>query len=456
MAEKRPGGNKGSSGPQNTRVYAPTHRSAAAPPAKGQAPGSAPAGQGRGAASGAARSRTGGAPAAGTNRPAQGAVKKNPPVNRPPRAAEQILPHYGPPPRTARAAEKPGGAKPAAAPSRPGGNAGQAKKKRPAPDYASVHRLESLEQQKREREREKERARRLAKKKSKKPPDKKKIITWASVIVASVAALLLSYFLFLLQTVEVSGNAKYTAESIVSLSRLKPGTHMLLCDTEETRRSIETNPYLKVLSVTKELPRTIRITVAERTEVAAIESQDYDVIIDEEGQVLSIGKGSDLKNLLLVTGMSQLGYEVNEKIGKESDLQTQALLSIIGELRKLDLLKEVAGADLANPLRVTLTTKDGVTVVLGQPDNLADKLAWMRDALPSLRESGVAGGTLDVSAKGGASYSPPGAASAGSLSPPEPSPEAAPDSSPASQKTADKSPAPAKTARATPSPAPGM
>ena len=64
-------------------------------------------------------------------------------------------------------------------------------------------------------------------------------------------------------------------------------------------------------------------------------------------------------------------------------------------------------ADLANPLHVCLYTKDNVEVVLGQPDGLSEKLAWMRDALPSLRKSGATGGTLDVSAKGGAIYSPP-------------------------------------------------
>ncbi|HWR23319.1 MAG TPA: FtsQ-type POTRA domain-containing protein, partial [Feifaniaceae bacterium] len=229
---------------------------------------------------------------------------------------------------------------------------------------------------------------------------------WAIAGVSVTAVLLLSYFLFLLRTVEVDGNGTYADESILELSGLNKGTHMLLCSGDEVRTNIEKNPYLEVTSVTKELPGTIRIAVAERVETAAIRSQDYDVIIDDTGHVLSIGKGSDLSDLLLVSGMSNIGFEVNEQIGKASDLQTQALLSLIRELKNLDLLKDVSRADLANPLNVCLYTTENITVVLGQPDGLSEKLTWMRDALPSLRKSGVAGGTLDVSARGGAIYAP--------------------------------------------------
>ncbi len=310
------------------------------------------------------------------------------------------------------------------------------KKHGQAGTISSIHRLESISAAEEARKRELARAEKKEKKekkKQKKPADPKKLLTYGVIGISGVALLLLGYFLFLLQTVEVDGNETYADESIIELSGLQKGTHMLLCSDAQVKSNIEKNPYLQVKSVVKELPDTICIAVAERREVAAIRSQEYDVIIDSTGHVLSIGKGSDLSKLLLVSGMSTIGFEVNEQIGTASDLQTQALLSLIHELEALDLLEDVARADLSNPLNVCLYTRENITVMLGQPEGLSEKLSWMRDTLPSLRKSGVSGGTLDVSAKGGAIYAP-GPATPSSLENPEETAdpvETAPEDSPA-------------------------
>jgi len=122
--------------------------------------------------------------------------------------------------------------------------------------------------------------------------------------------------------------------------------------------------------------------------------------------VLSIGSSSDLSKLIQVMGVSVTGYQVNHSIAASTDFQVQALLSLLRALQEMDMLHEVAFADISNPLRSWLMTRDGIQVVLGQPDELTDKLAWMQDTLPSLRASGVTSGTLDVSARGGAIWSP--------------------------------------------------
>ncbi len=110
--------------------------------------------------------------------------------------------------------------------------------------------------------------------------------------------------------------------------------------------------------------------------------------------------------LMRVIGMSQVGFHVNEPLGTGSDLQVKTLITLIEQLKFYGLIEEVSEADLSNPLRVSLLTTDGITVVVGQPDNIKEKLAWMRDVLPSLRSGENTTGVLDVSAKGGAIYSP--------------------------------------------------
>ncbi len=413
MQNKGTGGNSSKRGPQNTRVYAPTHRTGASPAAgMGQAPASRQANK-------YSPDHTGMRQPAGRQEPTR---RQEPPRTKPTERYAPVPPkkevQERPSRNTAYAPRQERGAAQFSVyeskkrpPSKDAGKFGRAKesgRKRSgqAGAAASLHRLESINEAEKARERELVRQKKKEKKAQKQPVNPKRLIAWGIAGVSAAALLLLSYFLFLLQTVEVDGNGVYADESIVELSGLNKGAHMLLCDTAEVKRNIEKNPYLQVKSVVKELPGSIRITVAERQEVAAIRSQEYDVIIDDTGHVLSIGKGSDLSELLLVFGMSNIGFEVNEQIGTKSDLQTQALLSLIKELQNVDLIKDVTRVDLSNPLNVRLYTKENITVMLGQPDGLSEKLAWMRDALPSLRKSGVSGGTLDVSARGGAIYAP--------------------------------------------------
>ncbi|MDL2258893.1 FtsQ-type POTRA domain-containing protein [Eubacteriales bacterium OttesenSCG-928-K08] len=238
------------------------------------------------------------------------------------------------------------------------------------------------------------------------PVSLKTVIVASSCVVAVIGMLLAGYFLFQLEYVVVEGNTAYAAEQIVELSALTNGKHMLLCDLEGAKANIETNPYIQVMEIVREYPRTICVRVKERQEVAAISSQGYDVVVDEQGYVLSIGMGSDLSSLLRVTGMSQHGYQVNKPIGEASDIQVDSMRAIITNLKDYGLLDKMALLDLSNPLRVSMETREGIDIVLGQADGLGDKMKWIVAALPSIEISNDDGGVLDVSARSGAIYSP--------------------------------------------------
>lgn len=234
----------------------------------------------------------------------------------------------------------------------------------------------------------------------------RKALGWLIALVVVAALGLAGWFLLLIDTVEIEGNERYSDESIRSLTGLTAGQHMLFADFGAVREGIEGSPYLRVEGIERVWPNTIRITVAERAEAAVIETLDTDVIIDITGHVLSFGSSSDLSHLVRVTGVPLTGYQVNQSIASGADFQTEALLMLLDALLEYGLLEKVALADISNPLRASLMTRSGIQVVLGQPTELSEKLGWMRDALLSLEMSGIAEGTLDVSAKGGAVWSP--------------------------------------------------
>lgn len=265
--------------------------------------------------------------------------------------------------------------------------------------YGGIHRLmEPLrwEEQKKERQR-----------KQRNPINPKTLLSISIGVVSMALVLAALYFVFIVDTILVEGNARYSESSIIEISELATGRHMLLNNLDKAKARIVANPYLKVVSIERELPRTIHIVIEEREEVAAIAVQDYVVIIDMEGHVLSIGAGSDISSLLRITGISQLGFQVNQKLDTGSDMQIRALMLILEQMEAYSLRADIVSIDLTNPLRLTMQTTDGITVLLGQPENMEQKMYWLRQTLPSLRGGGITQGTLDVSPKGGAIYSPP-------------------------------------------------
>ncbi len=222
--------------------------------------------------------------------------------------------------------------------------------------------------------------------------------------------LLASWFAFLLREVTVSGNEQYATVDIVSLTGLEYGEHLLLVDLEDAQLGIEQNPYLKVVDIERRWPRAVHITIEERKEAAVIRTNEYDVVIDREGHVLSIGSGGDFSDIIKLTGVLSGGFQVNRPIGDSADFATQTLLTILEKIEEYDLLADITSADVSNLLSVTLTTSEGIRVLLGEGEELDEKFEWIKATLPSLRDSGVVGGFLDVTAKGGAVYSPPGIA----------------------------------------------
>lgn len=221
-----------------------------------------------------------------------------------------------------------------------------------------------------------------------------------------VGVLIALWYTFLLREVIVSGNEAYESSYIVGLSGLKTGTHMLFCDLDAAREQVAADPYLQVDAVEYIFPARVRIRVTERKEAAGIVGLDYNVIIDHSGYVLSMSGGTDLSDMLRVTGLSMSGFQVGQRIGQSTDFSTAALVSIINALETFDLKDDITSVDMTTPLAVTMTANSGLTIFLGQPTELDEKMLSLYKILPSLTSTGVSSGTLYLTAKGGAVYSP--------------------------------------------------
>jgi len=225
------------------------------------------------------------------------------------------------------------------------------------------------------------------------------------VLIMLVAVGIALYYGFLLSDIVVMGNDNYPSEYIVERSGLKLGTHMLVVDLDEAEENIAQDPYLQVDSVTYIFPSRVRILVSERKAVAGIVGLDSNVIIDKNGYVLSMAGGTDISDLIQVTGVTVSGFQLGERLGQGNDFSTATLVQIINVLEQYDLATSIKSIDLTTPLAITMAAHNGLRIHVGQATELETKMDVLARLLPQFLSKGIASGTLYLSAKGGTVYS---------------------------------------------------
>jgi cell division septal protein FtsQ len=225
------------------------------------------------------------------------------------------------------------------------------------------------------------------------------------VIVMLVAVGIALYYGFLLSDIVVMGNENYSSDYIVERSGLQLGTHMLFVDLDEAEENIAQDPYLQVDSVTYIFPSRVRIIVTERKAVAGIVGLDSNVIIDKNGYVLSMAGGTDISDLIQVTGVIVSGYQLGQRLGQGNDFSTATLVQIISVLEQYDLASSIKSIDLTTPLAITMIAQNGLKIHVGQATELDTKMDVLARLLPQFFNKGISAGTLYLSAKGGTVYS---------------------------------------------------
>ena len=268
-------------------------------------------------------------------------------------------------------------------------------------------------------------------------------VVFAVIIVVAVSFAV--YYTFLLSDIAVIGNKQYSADYIIQVSGLEIGKHMFFVDLDSAKARIEEDPYLQVNDITYIFPSHVRIDITERQEAAGIIGLDYNVIIDENGYVLSMSGGTDISDLLQVTGISMTGFQLGQRVGDSSDFATSTMITLIEKIREYELTYTISTLDMTTPLAIAMYTPSGFKIFIGQPTDLDAKFASLKSLLPRLQSSGIQAGTLYLSAKNGIVYSPPNAAATNTISGSFNS-----GTSPVSEETTGENPSAGETVQITP------
>ena len=192
-----------------------------------------------------------------------------------------------------------------------------------------------------------------------------KLYGLVSVLVIIAAIILGSIVFFRVNNVEVEGNERYTAEEIMAVADIEYGRNMFLFNKFDVIDDLLSRlPYVDTVTVRRDLPSTIRITVTESSVAAAVEDAERETwwLVNSKGKILE--RSATSGSYLQITGLNPYDPTVGEDLSVETEqrLSLEALLQLLPSLQDRELIDYAQYIDLSSASVVVMKYAERLTV----------------------------------------------------------------------------------------------
>lgn len=214
-----------------------------------------------------------------------------------------------------------------------------------------------------------------------------RLLTFVVICGAIVAAMAL---FFKVETIEVEGNERYTAEEVVAASGIGVGDNLFLMDKYEVAARIHGNlNYVETVQIKRDLPSTLHITVTECSAMVAIEQEEVAWLISGTGKIVDTVTIDGGKSYAQVTGLTLLQPQIGKSIQADgdNDRACQTLLGLLERLHSKDMLADVQAIHLEDASHVTLRYLDRFNVVIPWDADMDYKLNYLLAVVEKLEDN---------------------------------------------------------------------
>ena len=266
-----------------------------------------------------------------------------------------------------------------------------------------------------------------------KPVSKHLLLKKLLITVAVVLALVLGISIFFrVSQIRVTGNEKYTADQIISVSGIEKGESLLAFGRNQAMGRIkDALPYVDELQVGIRLPGTVIIDVVEQKRTYSIASTDGSFwLMDAEGKLLEEIPQPEAKRHLEIQGLlieapvagspirvpedtpaetEEDGETQPEEASKGGNVQkAEAVREILTTLEEWDHYGQMTRLDVTDLYDIQMYYGEKYQIILGNNSELPYKIRYMVQAVERLEQDGRRGGILDLTFRepGKASFTP--------------------------------------------------
>lgn len=182
------------------------------------------------------------------------------------------------------------------------------------------------------------------------------------VVVCAAAVLALTLF-FKVESVEVTGNSRYSAQEIQDACGVQLGDNLyLLSKPDMVQRLHQRLPYIDEVRITRSLPNTLRVQVTEFTTVYAVEQEGTVWLLTSGGKIVETA--AERGDTPLIDGCELLAPSLGGDVSFALELQNrqESLFALLTALESAELTGDVRAIHLGDPTVLSMDYTERFTV----------------------------------------------------------------------------------------------
>ena len=221
----------------------------------------------------------------------------------------------------------------------------------------------------------------------------KNFFVYVCLIFAVCLALLFGPF-FRITEISITGNSKLSREEILKASNLIIGSNIIKADVNGASKNIALLPFVDTVSVKRESPSKISITIKECTQVAVVKYLGNYVTVSSEGKILEINPKKDGKKLPELLNVKLGKTDVGNQIVFADEKQKDVVKQYLKSLDSTNVLTNIKTIDFSNLNDIKFVLDNDILVKMGHADKISYKFAYLEKIYVELK--GQSGGVLDL------------------------------------------------------------
>lgn len=176
-----------------------------------------------------------------------------------------------------------------------------------------------------------------------------------SILLAATAIIVACVVFFRVNSIEVTGNVRYTAQEIIDASGIKTGDNLIALPASRVSASIRAQlPYVEGVAICRVYPDSLEIRVTERVASASVDSAEGRWLISSQGKLLEKDNGT--VRAIQITGMTAVGPYAGGMVqtAEEETLTLEYVKELLGVLESHGMLEQCISLDCSAAASMTL------------------------------------------------------------------------------------------------------
>lgn len=182
------------------------------------------------------------------------------------------------------------------------------------------------------------------------------------VVVCAAAVLALTLF-FKVESVEVTGNSRYSAQEIQDACGVQLGDNLYLLNKPDmVQRLHQQLPYIDEVRITRQLPNTLCVQVTEFSTVYAVEQEGTVWLLTSGGKIVETA--AERGDTPLIDGCELLAPSLGGDVSFALELQNrqESLFALLTALESAELTGDVRAIHLGDPTVLSMDYTERFTV----------------------------------------------------------------------------------------------